>query len=772
MDRYPVRRYLRIPASIFFLFFFASILLPEPSLAVTPQHVWSQRFGDASGQHSFNVAVDAAGNSVITGYFFGAVDFGGGTLTSAGDADIYVAKFDADGNHLWSYRFGDTTWQYPYDVAFDGSGNVVVVGGFAGTVNFGGSDLTGAGSLDAFIVKFTANGSHLWSQRFGDSNLQEAEGIAIDDGDNVCVSGNFKGAIDFGGGTLTSAGTYDIFLAKFNSSGAHQWSKRFGDGSEQAALDVAVDGLQNVYITGHFWSTVDFGGGTLTSAGSSDTYLAKFNSGGAHVWSQRFGDASGQVGYSVASDAFHNVVVTGTVRGTVDFGGGILTSAGSADVFVAHFDQNGTHRWSKRFGDASFDIGNSLAVDERNNVWITGRFVGDIDFGGDTLSAVGLDDVYLAGFDLNGTHLWSDRFGDSSDQYGQGIATGPGTLVINGHFLGSIDFGGGTLTSAGNSDIYLAKFSLPMAPVLTSIVDVGNDQGRWVRLEFSRTDLDASGSPTPVLRYEAFRRIDPLPVAAAEFARSGDRAPGHALLEGWELVGEIHAHAEETYNMIVPTLADSTVADGMHWSVFFVRASTAEPATYFDSQPDSGYSLDNLAPSAPQNLVYGIAGLLAWDEATETDFNYFSVYGGPTSDFGDAEVVDYTTATEMDVQSHSHAYFFVTATDFAGNEGPPGIVLNPTGTPDSPPSRALSLSVHPNPFNPSTTITYSVRVAGPVSVVVYDVLGRLIDTLVDREFRSPSEYSIRYTAPASSGVYFFRIESAGEVRTVKTTLLK
>jgi hypothetical protein len=84
----------------------------------------------------------------------------------------------------------------------------------------------------------------------------------------------------------------------------------------------------------------------------------------------------------------------------------------------------------------------------------------------------------------------------------------------------------------------------------------------------------------------------------------------------------------------------------------------------------------------------------------------------------------------------------------------------------------LSLSVHPNPFNPSTTITYSVRVAGPASVAVYDALGRLIDTLVDREFRSPSEYSIRYTAPASSGVYFFRIESAGEVRTVKTTLLK
>ena len=114
---------------------------------------------------------------------------------------------------------------------------------------------------------------------------------------------------------------------------------------------VAVDASGNVIITGHFYSTTDFGGGALTSVGNEDIFVAKFAPDGTHLWSNRFGDGSSEYGRSTAADASGNIIVVGVLYGSVDFGGGTLTDAGSGDIFVAKFGSDGTHLWSKRYGD-------------------------------------------------------------------------------------------------------------------------------------------------------------------------------------------------------------------------------------------------------------------------------------------------------------------------------------------------------------------------------------------------------------------------------------
>ena len=138
-----------------------------------------------------------------------------GTLTSAGSRDVFVAKFDPAGNHLWSQRFGDASLQSATAIAADAAGNVTVTGDFEGTVDFGGGLLTSAGGYDVFIAKLASAGTHLWSQRFGDANVSDAKGISVEAAGNVVAAGMFVGAIDFGGGVLTSAGVGDIFIAKF-----------------------------------------------------------------------------------------------------------------------------------------------------------------------------------------------------------------------------------------------------------------------------------------------------------------------------------------------------------------------------------------------------------------------------------------------------------------------------------------------------------------------------------------------------------------------------
>jgi hypothetical protein len=332
-----------------------------------------------------------------------------------------------------------------------------------------------------------------------------------------------------------------------------------------------------------------------------------------------------------------------------------------------------------------------------------------------------------------------------------------------------VDFGGGVLVSAGGDDVFLGKWSGAVAvPIISSIVDIGNDQGRQVKIRFSRSGADHADASLPVTRYVAFRRDDPAPAAF------GVQAP---LEGGWTQVGSVDAFVNDTYGIDVPTIGDSTVALGQYYSAFFVRAATDAPATYFDSAPDSGWSLDNLAPGVPGGFAYTI-GQLSWDESTAEDFDYFTVYGSNTDAFGAATVVDYSVSPSMDVTASPYVFYFVTATDFSGNEGRPARVNTLSGTGETPESYVLSVSNFPNPFNPRTTVSYTVPSRGEVTITVYDARGARVATLLSGEERTPGAYRVEWDgrtdagAVASSGVYFARIEHGGATRTKKMVMLK
>jgi hypothetical protein len=164
----------------------------------------------------------------MTGDFDVTVDFGGGPITSGGRSDIFLAKFDSNGTHLWSQGFGDTTWESGDCVSIDPSGIVVMTGDFEGTVDFGGGNITSAGGTDIFLAKFDTNGTHLWSQGFGDSLWQFGLHVDIEPSGNVAVTGLYSGTIDFGGGNLPIGGGEDIYLAKFGPSVGVEESSEFG----------------------------------------------------------------------------------------------------------------------------------------------------------------------------------------------------------------------------------------------------------------------------------------------------------------------------------------------------------------------------------------------------------------------------------------------------------------------------------------------------------------------------------------------------------------
>lgn len=449
------------------------LFLSSLAAAQDLEHFWSRGFGNAAEQHGVSVCVDPIGNTAITGYFWGTIDFGGGPLTAVGNVDFFVARFDPAGNHLWSRSDGNAVDLMGLGVATDGAGNVVVTGEYLSNtapLDLGGGPLAPPGRI--FVVKYAPDGSYLWGARHGGSEGR-GYGVAVDGANRIVVTGYFGGVGDLGGATLASVGYVDAFLAKYEPGGGHLWSRLFSGAGTSASGDgrsVAVDADGDIALVGDFVDSINLGGGMLAGGGLLDVFFAGFDPNGNHRFSRAMGDGSFQGATGVAVDAGGNAVITGGFQGVMNAGGAPLVSAGDYDVFLAKYGPTGAHIWSRRFGSTLTQIAAGVATDGVGNILCTGSFEGGIDFGGGLLTSAHADDVYLARLRPDGTHLWSRRFGGQQHQRANGVAAmGSGRTFIAGVFQGSTDFGGGPLVSAGSYDVFLAALEPDDAMALEGV---------------------------------------------------------------------------------------------------------------------------------------------------------------------------------------------------------------------------------------------------------------------------------------------------------------
>jgi len=430
------------------------------------QHIWSKSIGNLSyDQFCSGMALDKLNNVIITGNYVGAIDLGGGFSLPTSDLnDVFLIKHNKDGSLLWAKGFGTKGIQTGEDVVTDQNNNIIIVGNFEDSINFGGTTLKSKGSQDIFLAKFDAAGNHLWSKSFGDLNYHQITKVAVDAAGNIYFTGGFDGSVNFGDGLLVSNGENDIFLARFDSDGNVQWSKKFGNLSDQIATGLAIDANSNVLLSGEFYNTVDFGGGVLTSAGGGasfrDVFLAKFTSLGNHIWSARYGDAGSQFQSNVTTDKDNNIIFSGAFSGTISFGANLLTSKGSYDMFLVKLDPNGTSIWAKSFGANNNDFITDVVTDAADNVYFTGYFPSSIDLGNGVMQTAGNLDILLAKFDTNGNYIWAKNFGNAGEQKGKNIAVDEqGNFFASGTHKAAVSFDGQNyLITNGYNRVYLVRF--------------------------------------------------------------------------------------------------------------------------------------------------------------------------------------------------------------------------------------------------------------------------------------------------------------------------
>ncbi len=314
--------------------------------------------------------------------------------------------------------------------------------------------------------------------RVGGSMINDSgNGITVDAAGNTYVTGSFSGTVDFdpGPGTLnlTTAGGQNCFVAKFTAGDTLAWAKRMGGVGHDAPGKVALDGAGNVYVSGGFNSTGDFGPFSLTSAGGMDIFVAKLDGAGNFIWARRMGSVSNHDnGVGIASDGAGNVYTTGNFAGTADFGPFSLTSAatslGAHNTFVAKLDGAGNFAWAKRLGGSLGAGANGLVLDGVGSVYTTGTFAGTADFdpgpGTVNLTSAGSADIFVSKLDGAGNFTWAKRIGGADGDFSSAITRDvAGNVYLAGSFSGTADFDPGAgvynLTSAGSSDIFVLKLT-------------------------------------------------------------------------------------------------------------------------------------------------------------------------------------------------------------------------------------------------------------------------------------------------------------------------
>jgi len=400
---------------------------------------------------------------------------------------IYVSY---NGNLIWAKRAGGSMYEDGYAVTTLSDNSTVVTGDFYAIATFGQSEpnettLSSSGYLDIFIARYNLDGTLAWAKQAGGSMYDYGYDITTLSDNSIMVTGNIIDSATFGQGesnetTLITNGTYDIFIARYNPDGTLIWAKHAAGISDDSSNAVTTISNNSTVVTGYFYDTSTFGEDepnetTLTSAGKSDIFIARYNPDGTIAWAKRAGGTTIEFGRALTTLSDNSIIAAGVFRGTSTFGEGepnetILSTAGYSDIFVARYNPDGTLVWARQAGGTREDTGIAITSFSDNSFVATGYFSSTATFGqGEPnqtiLTSAGNSDIFIARYNTDGMLVWAKQAGGTTGDAGNGITSlSDNSFVATGYFSSTATFGQGEpnqtiLTSAGYADGFITRYN-------------------------------------------------------------------------------------------------------------------------------------------------------------------------------------------------------------------------------------------------------------------------------------------------------------------------
>jgi hypothetical protein len=368
--------------------------------------MWSQSIGGIDNDVATSIVTDAADNMYVSGYFVSpAIQFGTHVLANSGYTSFFIVKYDPSGNVVWAKSA--TGSGIANGLSIDNSGNVYVTGNFnSAQITFDTTALANNGGWDIFVTKYDTNGNVLWAKSSGSVNDEKGQSIAVNAAGDAFITGQFcSPSVSIGSAVLTNPGGTvgygDFFIAKYDASGNPVWAKSAGGEGNfwDSGYGISTDDNGNAYVIAEFCSpTVTVGGFVLTNLGASNNniFIAKYDSNGVAVWAKSLG-LSQNHGFGIDTDASGNVYAISNFAGQINLDGTTLNFSSGYDIFIVKYDTQGSVVWASSVGEPLWDYGNSICVNPSDEVYVTGSFYeNSIGFGTTTLDNFGGSDICIA----------------------------------------------------------------------------------------------------------------------------------------------------------------------------------------------------------------------------------------------------------------------------------------------------------------------------------------------------------------------------------------
>ncbi|MBW6460487.1 MAG: T9SS type A sorting domain-containing protein [Bacteroidales bacterium] len=392
-----------------------------------------------------DLAPDNMGGFYFAGEFVEMAEFGAKTILSSGGTDVFLVKLDADGSILFANRLGGVDEDYLRRIKADDAGNLVVLGYFYGTTQIGNDTYTSFGSQDIFVAKYDSEGEFLWSFRAGGMMADYASDLAIDHENNIIITGHFYGQAAFGDTVIMANGSSDVYLAKLNPDGDLMWvTTASGSSSDQArSVDCGPDGT--ILISGSFYSDISFGDTTLQTTNPVGNFVSAYQAGGQLNWAFQLNGTYLTTDILLAAASNGDFYISGNFSETIHFGNKTFEAGPfNEDIYVAKYEADGKLAWARHGFSPSGDHIAGMSVDMHHNLYVTGHFLDTIQFGLLTIPytlCCGSREIFIVNYTSAGDILWGEQITGPYSSVHAIAMNNYGNLVLSGWFTGDVLFG-------------------------------------------------------------------------------------------------------------------------------------------------------------------------------------------------------------------------------------------------------------------------------------------------------------------------------------------
>ena len=421
---------------------------------------WFAHGGGLLADHGRAIAVDAAGSTYVTGSFQALSDFETWRLSSEGDTDIFLAKYDSLGQLAWLRRAGSnsisvkTLTESGIDVLVTGNA-VYITGMFSGIAKFETTELRSFGRDDIFLAKYSLEGELEWVKNAGGVSQDIPYSLSNDQSGNIYVTGSFQKTATFAEHAISSShGGSAMFLCKYNTQGQVQWVK-------MASTPNAKNG--KVVLCNARYCVI--AGVNQSESGEEGSFLEKYDLDGTLQYSTVF-DGESRITIEDIKLLQNDLFVTGTFYGSVNVNGNLMFSHGESDLYVGKLNDHGEFTWINTLGGSKMDTGGKLAISKNGQILLTGNFQDYMEFEGGSMSSRGDDDIFLLSLSPRGTINWFDYFGGEGQDRTFDAEIFEESIFVTGYFRSVVRVNERLFESKGLSDFFLNKLPLKPAAVV------------------------------------------------------------------------------------------------------------------------------------------------------------------------------------------------------------------------------------------------------------------------------------------------------------------